>query len=67
MPSPTAISEEEISSIIKKLHPFKAAGSDSIPFFVLKCLGRPLVSFLQLLLHACLNLSITLPHLDTTI
>jgi hypothetical protein len=34
MPSPMSISEEEISSVIKKLHNFKAA-SDGIRFFVL--------------------------------
>jgi hypothetical protein len=38
IPSPMLISEEEISSVIIKLHPFKAAGSDGIPFIVLKCL-----------------------------
>jgi hypothetical protein len=31
MPSPISISKEEISSVNKKLHPFKAAGSDGIP------------------------------------
>jgi DMSO/TMAO reductase YedYZ molybdopterin-dependent catalytic subunit len=36
MSFPMSISEEEISSVIKKSHPFKAAGSDGIPFFVLK-------------------------------
>jgi hypothetical protein len=36
MPSPMSISEEEIASVINKSHPFKAAGSDGIPFFVLK-------------------------------
>jgi hypothetical protein len=52
-----SISEEEISSVIKKSHPFKAAGSDGIPFFILKCLGSPLVSFLKPLFQACINLS----------
>jgi hypothetical protein len=33
--SPMIISEEENGSIIKKLHPLKAAGSDGIPFFAL--------------------------------
>ncbi len=57
MPSPMSISEEEISSVIKKLHPFKAAGSDGIPFFVLKCLRSPLVSFLKPLFQACIDIS----------
>ncbi len=35
MPSPKSISGEEISGVIKKLHHFKAADSDGIPFFVL--------------------------------
>jgi hypothetical protein len=52
-----SISEEEISSVIKKSHPFKAAGSNGIPFFVLKCLGSPLVSYLQPLFKACADLS----------
>jgi hypothetical protein len=57
MPSPMSISEDEIASSIKKSHPFKAAGSDGIPSFVLKCLGSPLVSYLQPLFQACINLS----------
>jgi hypothetical protein len=57
MPSPMSISKEEISSFIKKLHPFKVAGSDGIRFFVLKCLGSPLVSFLKPLFQACIDLS----------
>jgi hypothetical protein len=56
-PSPMSISEEEISSVIKKLLPFKAAGSAGIPFFVLKGLGSPLVSFLKPLFQACIDLS----------
>jgi hypothetical protein len=63
-----SISEEEISSVIKKLHPFKAAGSDGIPFFVLKCLGSPLVSYLQPLFQACIDFSYhpaTLRHCNT--
>jgi hypothetical protein len=52
-----SISEEEISSVINKSHPFKAAGSDGISFFVLKCLGSPLVSFLKPLFQACINFS----------
>jgi hypothetical protein len=28
--------EEEILCVIEKSHPFKAAGSDGIPYFVLK-------------------------------
>jgi hypothetical protein len=36
MPSPVSILEEEISYIIRKLHPFKAAGSDGIPLFIVK-------------------------------
>jgi hypothetical protein len=39
------------------LHPFKAAGSNGIPFFVLKCLGSPLMSFLNLFLQACIHFS----------
>jgi hypothetical protein len=50
IPSPMPISEEEISSVIKILHCFKAAGSDGIPFFLLKCPGSSLVSFLKPLL-----------------
>jgi hypothetical protein len=57
MPSPMSISEEEISNVIKKPQPFKAASSGGIPFFVLKCLGSPLVSFLKPLFQACINLS----------
>jgi hypothetical protein len=57
MPSPMSISEKDISSVIKKLHPFKAAGSDGIPFFVLKCLGSPLVSFLKPLFQAGIDYS----------
>jgi hypothetical protein len=57
IPSPMSISEDEISSIIKKLHPFTAAGSDGIPFFVLKCLGSPLVCYLQPLFQACIDFS----------
>jgi hypothetical protein len=52
-----SISEEEISSVIKKLYPSKAAGSDGIPFLVLKGPGSPLVSFLKPLFQACINLS----------
>jgi hypothetical protein len=55
MPSPMLISQEEISSVIRKLHPFKAAGSDGIPFFILKCLGSPLVSFLKRPFQACID------------
>jgi hypothetical protein len=43
--------------LFKKSHPFKAAGSDGIPFFVLKSLGSPLVSFLKPLFQAFINLS----------
>jgi hypothetical protein len=57
MPSPLSISEDEITSVIKKSHPFKAAGSDGFPYFVSKCLGSPLVSYLQSLIQACVNLS----------
>jgi hypothetical protein len=53
MPSPIVISEEEITSVIKKSQPFKEAGSDSIAYFDLKCLGSLLVSFLQPLFQAC--------------
>jgi hypothetical protein len=52
-----SISEEEISSVIKKSHPFKAAGSDGIPFFVLKCCGSPFLSFLKPLFQACIDFS----------
>ncbi len=55
--SPMSISEEEISSVIKKSHPFKAAGSDGIPFFVLKCLDSSLVSYFQPLFQACIDFS----------
>ncbi len=57
MLSPISISEEELFSVIKKLHPFKAAGSEGIPYFVLKCLGSPLVSFLKPIIHACIDFS----------
>ncbi len=56
-PSPMSVSEEDISLVIKKAHPFKAAGSNGIPFFILKCLGSSLVSYLQPLFQACVNLS----------
>jgi hypothetical protein len=52
-----SIYEEMTSSVIRKLHPFKAAGSDGIPFFVLKCLRSPLVAFLKLLFQACIDFS----------
>ncbi len=42
MSSPMLNSEEEILSVIRKLHPFKAAGSDGIPFFIMKCVRSPL-------------------------
>jgi hypothetical protein len=42
--SSMSIYAEEISSVIRKVHLFNAAGSDGIPFFVLKCLGSSLVS-----------------------
>ncbi len=50
-------SEGDISSVIKKALPFKAAGGDSIIFFNLKCLGNSLVSYLQPLFLACVNFS----------
>jgi hypothetical protein len=52
-----SVTEEEISAVIKKSHPFKAAGSDGIPFLVLKCLGSLLVSYLQPLFQACIDFS----------
>ncbi len=55
--SPMSILDEENLIVIKKLHPFRAAGSDGIPFFVLKCLGSPLVSFLKPLFQASTYLS----------
>jgi hypothetical protein len=55
--SPMSISEEEISSLIKKSQPFKAAGSNGIPCFDFKCLGGLLVSFLQPLFQTCTYLS----------
>jgi hypothetical protein len=57
IPTAMLISEEEISSVIKKSHPFKVAGSDSITFFVLKCLGSPLVSFIKPLFQVCIDFS----------
>ncbi len=57
IPSPLSISEDEISSVIKKSHPFKAAHSDGIPFFVMKCLGGLLVSYIQPLFQACIDFS----------
>ncbi len=57
MPSTMSILKEDIPSVMKKLHPFKAAGSDGIPFFFLKCLGSPLVSFLKPLFQACIDFS----------
>jgi hypothetical protein len=48
-----SVSEEDISSFIKTLHPFKRAGSDGIPFFVLKCFGNPLVLLLKPVIQAC--------------
>jgi hypothetical protein len=35
VPSPMSIAKEEISSVIKNLYSFKAAGSDGMPFLVL--------------------------------
>jgi hypothetical protein len=52
-----SISDEKISSVIKKLHPFEASGSDGIPFIVLKCLESTLVSCLKPLYEACINFS----------
>jgi hypothetical protein len=52
-----SIYEEEISSVIKKLHPYKAAGNDGIAFFVLMYLGSPLVSFLKPLFQAYIDFS----------
>jgi hypothetical protein len=52
-----SISEDEIASIIRKSHPVKAVGSYGIPFSVFKCLGSPLVSYLQPRFQACINLS----------
>jgi hypothetical protein len=57
MPSPMSISEDEVASVIKMSHPFKAAGSDGILFSVLKCLGILLISYLQPLFQACINVS----------
>ncbi len=57
MPSPMSISEEEISSVIKKLNPLRGAGSNGIPFFILKCLGSPLVSILKPLFQAFIDFS----------
>jgi hypothetical protein len=57
MPSPMSVFEKEISSVIKMLHPFKAAGSHGIPSFVFRCLSSQLVSNLQPLFQACINLS----------
>jgi hypothetical protein len=57
MSSPMSIFREEISSVIKKSHPFKVARSDGIAFFVLKCLGSPLVSYLKPLFQACIDSS----------
>jgi hypothetical protein len=45
---------EEISN---KSHPFKVAGSDGIPLFILKCHGSPLISFLKPLFKACIYVS----------
>jgi hypothetical protein len=52
-----SIFEDEIESVIKKLDSFKAAGSDGISFFVLKCLKSTLVSYLQPLFQVCINRS----------
>jgi hypothetical protein len=57
MPSLMSISEKELSSVIKKWHPFRAAGSYGIPFFVLKCLGSPFVSFLKSIFQSCIDFS----------
>ncbi len=55
--SPMSDTEEEICAVIKTSHPFEAAGSVGIPFFVLKCLGSSLVSYLQPLFQACIGFS----------
>jgi hypothetical protein len=52
-----SISEEESSSVIKKLNPFKATGRIDIPFFVLKWLGSPLASLSKPLFQSCINFS----------
>jgi hypothetical protein len=36
IPSPMSITEKEISSVIKELQPFMAAGSNGIPLFFVK-------------------------------
>ncbi len=57
MPSPMSISEEEISGVIRKSHPFKAASSDGSPFFILKCLRSPLITFFKPLFQAYIDFS----------
>jgi hypothetical protein len=49
--------EVKIASVIKKSHPFRAAGSGGIPFFVLKCLESSPVAYLQPLFQACNKIS----------
>ncbi len=52
-----SICEVEISSIVKKLHPLKEAGTDGSLLFILKFLGSRLVSFPQPLFQACISYS----------
>jgi hypothetical protein len=55
--SPMPILDKAISSVIKKLHPFKAASNDCILLIILKCLCHTHVFFLQQLFQACINFS----------
>jgi hypothetical protein len=47
-------SEKIISSVIIKLHLFKAAGSNDIHIAVLKCIGSPLVLFFKPFFQTCI-------------
>jgi hypothetical protein len=54
---PLSTSKEVIFSSFKMSYPFNAAGSDGIPFFVLKSLRSSLVSYLKPLFQACIDFS----------
>ncbi len=55
--SSASISLEEIASALSKASPHKVPGPDGLPIFFLKLLGKPLLEYLQPLLHVCLQLS----------
>ncbi len=57
MPSPILVTEKNISTCIRTLHPFKAAGNDAIVLFVEKSLENSLVSFIKPIFLAGIDFS----------